>query len=274
MQSEPEVSSSGLNAAACAFDAIAADFDARFSQWKSVEAQRNAIRRELAAVFAAGSRLIEVGGGTGEDALWMADRGYHILLTDASPAMVAIASGKCGGRFETRVAASEDFAQLADRLADQPPFDGAYSVFAGLNCVADLEPFGRGIARLLRPGASLMLVMFGTTCPGEIFVETLKGKPGHAFRRFRRGDVPARLAGREFSVRYHRRQDLAQMLAPWFQLQSRKGIGVFVPPSAAEPWISQHPRLLRLLEAWDRRLNRLLAPFGDHILYRFVRTDA
>ena len=50
-------------------------------------------------------------------------------------------------------------------------------------------------------------------------------------------------------------------------------IGLFVPPSAAEPWISRHPRLLGLLEALDRGLSRPLAMLGDHVLYRFVRTE-
>ena len=47
----------------------------------------------------------------------------------------------------------------------------------------------------------------------------------------------------------------------------------FVPPSAAEPWISRHPALVRTLERMDRALSRPLAPFGDHVLYWFERTD-
>jgi hypothetical protein len=49
---------------------------------------------------------------------------------------------------------------------------------------------------------------------------------------------------------------------------------VFVPPSAAEPWISDHPRLLQALQALDGALAGPLAMLGDHILYRFVRTEA
>jgi SAM-dependent methyltransferase len=262
-----------LASAAQAFDAVAADFDARFIAWKSVEAQRRAVRRALAAAFRPGSRLIEVGAGTGEDALWLARHGRDVLMTDASPAMIALASAKGGGRVRSLVAAAEEFEELAETLRDEPPFDGAYSVFAGLNCVSDLTSFGRGMGRLLRPGKPLLLVMFGTCCPGEIIVETIRGRPGNAFRRFRHGDVAARLAGRDFTVRYHRRADLVRMLGPWFKLEAREGVGIFVPPSAAEPWISTHPRLLRLLEAADRFAARPLAVLGDHILYRFIRTS-
>jgi len=62
--------------------------------------------------------------------------------------------------------------------------------------------------------------------------------------------------------------------APWFVLEKRLGIGVSVPPSAAEPWISRQPRLLAGMEALDRMLARPLAMLGDHVLYCFRRTTA
>jgi hypothetical protein len=54
-------------------------------------------------------------------------------------------------------------------------------------------------------------------------------------------------------------------------LRSRKAVGLFVPPSAAEPWISRHPRLLRAMEAADRVLGKRLPSLGDHVLYTFER---
>jgi SAM-dependent methyltransferase len=265
------VASAGLPAAAQAFDSIAGEFDQRFSGWRSVDAQRRAVRAALIDVFPIGSRLIEIGGGTGGDASWLAQQRRELLLTDASPAMVAAASSK---NLRAKVAAAERFGELAAELADEPRFDGAYSVFAALNCVTDLAPFAQGLARLLRPGSPVMLVMFGTCCPGEMLVEIVRGRPRNAFRRCSRSDVPARLNGREFSVRYHRRADLERMLSPWFRLTSRRGIGVFVPPSAAEPWISRHPHLLNALEKLDRTAARPLSFLADHILYRFERTAA
>jgi ubiquinone/menaquinone biosynthesis C-methylase UbiE len=262
------------SAAAEAFDAIAERFDERFSPWLSVAAQRRAVRRALEQAFPPGARLIEIGGGTGEDALWLLEHGRQVLLTDASPLMARIAAAKFADRpgAEAEICAAEDLQELAARTPT--PFDGAYSNFAGLNCVADLEPFARGLARLLRPGAPALLVIFGRLCPGEWLVETLRARPRNAFRRIAAGDQPARLGGREFTVRYHRRRDLERVMAPWFAAAGRRGVGVFVPPSAAEPWISDHPRLLGALETLDRGLARPLAPLGDHVLYRFVRTEA
>jgi SAM-dependent methyltransferase len=264
-----------LSPAALAFDAIAPNFDSRFSAWSSVAAQRSAVRAALIREFPAAGKIVELGGGTGEDAAFLASRGFDVFLTDASPAMVALAQAKLATLgSQAQVAAAEAMEDFASRhlSSNCELFDGAFSNFAPLNCVVDLKPVARGLARLLRPGSPAMLVLFGAFCPGEMVTEVLRGRPHLALRRFKRGQMPARLAGREFHVVYHRRAALERAFAPWFVLEKRFGIGVTVPPSAAEPWITRHPRLLALMEAIDRILSRPLAILGDHVLYQFRRT--
>jgi len=263
-----------LSSAAEAFDAIAEAFDDRFGSWLSVAAQRRAVRAELLAAFPNGARVLEIGGGTGEDASWLMRHGRDVLLTDPSPAMVRVAASKLTplGASAPVTVAAEDLYQLADD--HEPLFDGAFSNFAALNCVRDLSSVARGLARLVRPRAPIVLVVFGVCPPGEWIVEAVRGNPKAMFRRSSRGDIRARLGGREFFVRYHRAADIARAFAPWFRMTQRRGIGVCVPPSAAEPSISRHPRLLSLLDRLDRVVSRPLALFGDHVLYRLERTDA
>ena len=119
----------------------------------------------------------------------------------------------------------------------------------------------------------MLLVVFGVWPPGEWIVQLLRGDVRAAFRRASRGVVGARLGGQDFVVRYHRQRDLVRAMVPAFRLTGRRGIGVFVPPSAAEPWISGYPRILNVLEQLDRAASRPLALFGDHILYQFERTE-
>jgi SAM-dependent methyltransferase len=264
-----------LRPAALAFDAIAPAFDSRFGAWHSVAAQRRAVRGALLRAFPAGGHILELGGGTGEDASFLAERGFDIFLTDPSPAMVAQAKAKLAPlRAQAEVAAGEEMEDFALRhlVAGGARFDGAFSNFAPLNCVADLGPVARGLATLLKPGATAVLVLFGTFCPGEMVVEVLRGRPHLALRRRKRGEAPARLAKHEFHIVYHRRAELVRSFAPWFVLEKRLGIGVTVPPSAAEPWISQQPHLLAAMEMLDRGLARPLAMLGDHVLYQFRRT--
>jgi len=212
-----------------------------------------------------------------DDAAWLLGHGRSVLITDAGPAMTQVASAKLARFPDARVETvqAEGMEAFAARLATEGvgKFDGVYSNFAGLNCVTDLSPFARGLASLVRPGGQALLVIFGTFSPGEMITECLRGRPQNALRRLKKGDVPARLSGQHFTVRYHRRADLARAMAPWFTLVETRAIGLFVPPSAAEPWISKYPRLIGLFEALDKILARPLAIFGDHILYRLVRTD-
>ncbi len=266
--------SSALRPAALAFDAAAESFDTRFGAWASVAAQRRSVRSVLLDVLPPGGQVLEIGGGTGEDASFLAGHGLKLLLTDPSPTMVKIAAGKLvplGSAAE--VAAGEEMEDFADRYlsAGGPLLDGAFSNFAPLNCVADLTPVARGLSNLLKPGAPVLLVVFGTCCPAEILIETLRGRPRQALRRFQRGRVPARLGKRDFQIVYHRRSQMERAFAPSFVLQRRIGIGLGVPPSAAEPWISTHPRLLAALERADHLFARPFAAFADHVMYQFRR---
>lgn len=266
-----------MRPAVAAFDAIAPIFDQCFSTWRSVAAQRRAVRRVLLREFPHHGHILELGGGTGEDAAFLASAGYRVFLTDPSPTMVALANDKLsplGARAE--VATGEEFEEFAAHHISTHGslFDGAFSNFAPLNCVLDLGPVARGLARLLKPGAPAMLVLFGTSCPGEMMTEVLQRRPDQALRRCKRGPLPARLAKQDFSIVYHRPAALKRAFAPWFELEKRFGIGVAVPPSAAEPWISHQPHLLGAMEIFDRLFSRPLALFGDHVLYQFRRTTA
>jgi SAM-dependent methyltransferase len=260
-----------------AFDHIASTFDERFGAWRSVEAQRAAVRDVLARTFPPGSRLLEVGGGTGEDALWLAGRGRTIHFTDGSPRMVEAARRKAEAlQLDALTVDTLLLEQIEAWAARRAPgvFDGAYSNFAALNCVEDIAAVARGLAHAVTPGGAAVLVLFGPFSPGEVLVEVLRGRPAQALRRARGGAVEARLAGERFTVRYPGPRALARAFAPWFRVERTAGIGIFVPPSAAEPDISRVPGLVRALAALDRVAARPLALLGDHVAYVLRRSAA
>ena len=239
------------------------------------------MRRELLATFPAGASLLELGGGTGEDALFLAAEGRRVLVTDGAPRMVdrtrekAAARG-LSGHVQAESVAIEKLSGFARRraAAGEPPFDGAFSNFAAFNCVADHAAAARALAPLVKPGGRALLVVFGPFSPAETVALLLRGEGRAAFRRLARGPVPARLGGHEFNVTYPSPHALARAFAPDFSLRRTVGIGVFVPPSSAEPAISGWPRLLAALETLDRVAARPLALLGDHVLLDFVRTPA
>ncbi len=259
---------------------MAPRFDQRFGAWLSVAAQRRAVQRNLLRAFPPGSRVLELGGGTGEDAVFLAGRGRSVVLTDGSPAMVAHAAEKVRAAgmtdsVETRQLVLEDMEEFAARYATESEglFDGAFSNFAALNCVEDLPAVARGLARLLKPEARVLLVMFGPLSIGEILVQLAQHRDvKSAFRRFGKREIPARVGTHHFMVRYPSPRSIARAFAPLFRPVCVRGIGVFVPPSAAEPAVSAYPRLLKVFEAMDRVVSAPLALFGDHVLVELERT--
>ncbi|HEX5164835.1 MAG TPA: methyltransferase domain-containing protein, partial [Thermomicrobiales bacterium] len=74
---------------AAPFDSVAAGYDDAFTSHQLGHWLREMVWQRMAASFAPGQHVLELGCGTGEDALWLAQRGVHVTATDASPAMLA-----------------------------------------------------------------------------------------------------------------------------------------------------------------------------------------
>ena len=119
---------------------MARDYDELFTRSMIGRAQRNAVWSVLLAVFPKGSHLLELNCGTGEDALFLARNGISVTACDASSQMIDVASSRLR---QEAPGAPISFNHLSiERIRELRPaadFDGAFSNFSGLNCVADLE---------------------------------------------------------------------------------------------------------------------------------------
>lgn len=252
-----------MNAAATAFDALAAGYDARFTGTPLGTALRQAVQRRLDARFAPGDRVLELACGTGEDAVHLGRRGVRVLATDAAEGMVErarakIAAADLAATVEARRLPVEDLGALGG------PFDGAFSVFGGLNCVADHGAVAASLARLLRPGAAVLLGVMGPLVPWEWAWFLGRGEPRKAFRRLRRGGV----SWRGVTVRYPSPGTLRRAFAPAFRPLRLSAVGALLPPTEGEAWAGRHPRLLGALSRWERRLETFppLPWLADHYL--------
>ncbi len=81
-------------AAGAAFDRIASGYDDLWTRTATGRLQREAVWRFTDRLFAAGDRILDLGCGTGEDAVHLLSRGIRLSAIDASSAMVEAARGR------------------------------------------------------------------------------------------------------------------------------------------------------------------------------------
>jgi ubiquinone/menaquinone biosynthesis C-methylase UbiE len=265
-----------LSTAATAFDRVAGSYDESFTRTAIGRAQRNQVWRQLLAGFAPGSRILELNCGTGEDARFLANRGRSVLACDASIAMIEMAKRR---ELEEMPPANLEYLHLAiedlARLFDRGLFDGAFSNFSGLNCLADLKPVARNLAALVKPGGRVLLCLWSRVCWVELFWCLFHGQLKKAARRLSKLTT-ARLGDMTIPVFYPSVRSVQRSFSPWFELRSRCAVGLFVPPSYVEQSMRKHERLLGLLELLDRECAAwpILRDAGDHVLLEFVRCNS
>jgi SAM-dependent methyltransferase len=217
----------------------------------------------FAACFAPGSSLLELGCGTGEDAIHLAKSGHRVLATDASPRMIECARRKAeaaglADRIRFQVALMES---LSPVLSGEI-FDGVYSNFGAVNCVPDLAALAGSLAPRLAPNAPLVWVIMGRFVPWEMAWYLLRGNPRRAFRRMGRDGSE----WRGLTIHYPTPADCAHLLEPHFVLDVARPLGAVLPPSYAAGWLERAPRM----RAWLTRMERVLferargAGLGDH----------
>ena len=258
------------------FDAVAENYDQGFTFSKIGQAQRSAVWRELERTFHAGDRVLEIGCGTGVDACFLAERGVKVVACDSSPAMIQVAARRVRERgasaVDLRVLAAENLATIQH----QAPFDGVFSNFGALNCVADLKAVAENLGRLLKPGGTALLCFLGPSCFWEVFWYLLKAKPRKAFRRWHSAGITAELAPESrVQVRYYGVRSLQRIFAPSFRLRSWRGIGLLVPPSYVELVAKRVPALLQLAKWADLPLTQcpVVRGLSDHVLVKLKRVS-
>jgi len=263
----PSIKSGQVGTSAEAFDHIGARYDVEFTNTELSRWFRRRVWERLSVLFKPGDHVIELGCGTGEDAIWLAKRGVHVVAGDGSQAMIDETARKARVEgvdtlIEMRLL---DFAEAANWTLETQAFDGAYSNYGALNCTGDWRTIGGQLSRAIRPGGRVGLGVMGPWCPWEVLWHGIHGDLRNATRRWQRSTV-AHLDGKYFTVYYPTPGRLQHEMGPAFRRSLLWGLGVFLPPSDLYKSVGSRPWLARPLLA----LERLTAPhwpfkhLGDH----------
>lgn len=268
--------------ATIAFDRLASDYDT-LAAGEIFQLLRRRTHDAFARHFAKGSRVLEIGCGTGLDTCFLASRGVRVVACDPSEEMVSRALRRLGreGCDEMATILPCGLQDLASYLEAREPkprmpggvrFDGIVSNFGVLNCVEHLAPLGALAGRYLRPGGVVVVGLMGRVCALETLYFTATRRRGTSRRRGR-GPVAVHVAGVEVPTFYHRIADVQAALGAELLLSTIEGIGVVIPPPYLEArWRTLPKSLRRMATSLDWLLARW-PPFnrvGDHVLLHFV----
>jgi SAM-dependent methyltransferase len=242
-----------------AFDRHAGVYDQLFSRSSIGQEIRAEVWQIAGDVFSQGMKILDLGCGTGEDAIHFARQGLQVTAIDASPAMVNQLQLKAGADVDCEVAEMEHYSPRAG------PYDGILSNFGALNCTGDLDWLRYLCQCQLKRGGHLVLGLMGRFYPLETAMFLMKGKPSLAFRRFG-SRCMARIEGVSVPVHYYSPRAIQRSLGPEFVLERLKGLRSLQPVPGLEH-LSRF-RAVQLLRNADRWITRQpwTACWADHFV--------
>jgi ubiquinone/menaquinone biosynthesis C-methylase UbiE len=239
------------------FDKIATQYDALWSDTPVGRAQRSAVWRRIDPLFKRGDFVLDLGCGTGVDALHLRSRGVSVYGIDSSAGMVEVARIR---GVDANCCPIERLRHFDLRL------DGVLSNFGALNCLESLAPIAGPLGRMVRPGGHLALCFLNRVCVWEMAFYLLHAQPRKAFRRLR-GRASSSIGAKVF---YPSRSAIVSAFRRDFRLLKSYGIGLAVPPSYVKVLTRWE---IERLSAFDQRFAHkpVLGSLADHRLYIFER---
>ncbi len=241
--------------AEAAFTRQSVIFDEIYSGNTIVNYKRDRVRTHVSQYLAPNSAILELNSGTGEDALFFAQKGHKVHATDISPGMQQELKRKIesNGMDANVTTELRSFTKLY-QLTNKGPYDLIFSNFAGLNCTNELDKVLKSLSSLLKPNGIVTLVILPKFCLWETLL-VFKGKFHTAFRRFFSSKgTKAHIEGTWFKCWYYNPSFIIKNLKDDFELLSVEGLCTIVPPSYIEGFAEKHPAAYKFLKSKEDNL--------------------
>lgn len=247
-------------------------FDQLYNDDAIIQYKRQRVREHILQQLKPGSTMLELNCGSGEDAIFFAQKGYVVHATDISAGMLDVFQNKIqNSPYKNKITIEQcSFTEL-EFLQEKKTFDYIYSNFGGLNCTGELEKVLHSFDVLLNSGGVVTLVIISKFCLWETLL-VFKGKFKTAFRRlFSAKGRRAHVEGTFFKCWYYSPSFVKKHLQNEFELIAVEGLCTLVPPSYMENFVTIHPQLFSFLKRKEDQLkakwpwNRV----GDYFIISF-----
>lgn len=244
-----------------AFESVAAIYDATFGRSPVGRLFRFRLAERITGTAKPLSRILDIGCGTGEDAIWLAGQGHAVLGIDASALMIEQATAKAARIGST---ATFECRSLQSLQASETRFDVVVSNFGAMNCVP-LSTWTELVPRLLAPGGRGFVVLMGD----RPLPETLRPSPPVTPRTV---TASVGVGTGLVTTYYEPVSAVVASLSARVRLERVEAMGCLVPGPTYSRFPGRHP-LGTCLLAMGESIVRRAAFFrdrGDHTLFEFT----
>lgn len=270
--------SPGLSKVREAFDRIALSIDDLRSKNPIGLWTRHANLTTIRSSFPPQSCLLELGCGTGEDAIALAKSGHRIFAIDISEAMVATARAKTlsQGVADLVVVVCGRSADLTDLVKASPwkSFDGAYANFS-LTYEESLGRLAESVHDVLAPSGFFICTLPNRLALSEVVFNGLGLKFRKVLWRLKEPLIHE-VYGHEVRIHAYWPWQVRKAFEGLFALRELKGLPLLLPPVYLHGLYSRLGSGRSLLERLDSALagkfpwNR----FGENTMFKFQRREA
>ncbi len=267
-----------LDSVATAFDSASEEYDFTIkgnfiNVWTRDRSIAEVIRRA-----GMDDTLLEIGCGTGTEAIRISRHVRKVVATDISLGMISLLRRKVDARgLTTRIEAIQLRATEIARASGALPGGKArlaYSLNGALNCEVDVGRVARELWNLLEPGGLFICSVRNRLCLEESLSRAVQFRFGTLAPR-KRQPIMVSVGGMDIPAYYYSPREFARFFEPYFSTTKMAALpAVIPPPSLNDFYVRLRSRLL-LVEKADAALadkfpfNR----FGDQTLFVFERRD-
>ena len=251
-------------------------FDELYRANSIVSYKRERVRTHVSRYLKNQSQILELNSGTGDDAIYFANKGHTVHATDISMGMQWELKKKSDQEgLSTKISTELCSFTKLDNLKARGPYDMIFSNFAGLNCTPDLQSVLLSFTHLLKPAGTITMVILPKFCLWE-FLLIFKGKFKTAFRRLLyKNGAPAHIEGTHFKCWYYNPSYIINTLKDTFDEVEIEGICTLVPPSYIEGFAEKHPKAYNILKKLEEKLRHhwFWRNVGDYYIITFKKKN-
>lgn len=258
-----------------AFDSASEEYDFTISRNFINTWIRHRSINELLRLVKPDDVLLEIGCGTGAEAMKISKRVRQIIATDISQGMLNLLRQKISAKKLDSIVPVQ--ARAANISSIAPLFDGgrvriAYSFNGALNLEPDIEKFSLELSKVVEKGGYFVCSVRNVLCLSETIAHAAVLQLDKIAPR-RKQPTMVSVGGIDIPAFYYSTGYMSRLFRPYFKLKKLVGLPAFLPPAYLNDYCIRFRPVTSLLEKLETVLSDRF-PFNrlsDQTLFVFQR---